>query len=174
MPKNDASSGSLLSAAFQELMGCQPDPPSMLIGSSGFEMTLVAEVGTNLRELMERMGHPTCRAALDLPALHQRASAHASRCGSRPGPGAGQRPAALLLLVLVSVGVRSANCHSAPFCAFPGGRGIRTCASRLLLSLPAKAARRSVRAAPFRCCDRACSDSYFSIMTSRSGPSCRA
>jgi hypothetical protein len=52
----------------------------------------------------------------------------------------------------------SAERHSAPFSVFPAGCGTSTCASRPLLSLPSRAARRSARAAPLRCSARVCSD----------------
>jgi hypothetical protein len=42
------------------------------------------------------------------------------------------------------------------------------------LNLPSKADRRPAWAAPLACPERACSDSYFSIMTSRPGTSCNA
>ncbi len=47
---------------------------------------------------------------------------------------------------------------------------MRTCASGLLAGLPSGADRRPARAVSLECSDRACSGSYFSIMTSPAGP----
>jgi transposase len=64
--------------------------------------------------------------------------------------------------------------HSAPFLGVSGrvrheDLRIQTAAQLALQSRP-----QIGEGHPWRCSERACSDSYFSIMTSRSGPSCSA
>src|SRR6266508_3383262 len=75
-----------------------------------------------------------------------------------------------LLSVLISAADLPASGHSLPFSAVPAGCGVRTCRSRSLLSFPFRLASRSARACLFECSALACSDAYFSIMTSRRVP----
>lgn len=64
--------------------------------------------------------------------------------------------------------------QSCPWCSVPAGCGRSTCTSRARASLPSNCVPKRAKASLFPCAVSASGLVHFSIMTSRSSPSCRA